>query len=108
MRGSVIDLAVGIIIGAAFQAIVNSLVNDIISPLVGLIANTDFSDLAIQIGDVSIRYGAFITAVLNFIIMAFVIFLLVKGMNAIAKRSKKVLGKEEAEKEEERKEEAEK
>lgn len=84
LRGNVMDLAVGVIIGAAFQAIINSLVNDVISPLIGLIANTDLSYLVATVGDVEIRYGAFITAVINFLIMAVIIFLLVKGMNALA------------------------
>ena len=65
LRGNVMDLAVGVIIGAAFQAIINSLVNDIISPLIGLIANTDLSYLVATVGDVEIRYGAFITAIIN-------------------------------------------
>ena len=73
LKGNVMDLAVGVIIGAAFQAIVNSLVNDLISPIIGLFANTDFSALVFMIGDVEIRYGAFITAVINFVIMALVI-----------------------------------
>lgn len=89
LRGNVMDLAIGVIIGAAFQAIINSLVNDVISPLIGLIANTDFSDLAFLIGGVPIRYGAFLTAVINFIIMALVIFLFVKGMNKLANFHKK-------------------
>ena len=84
MRGNVIDMAVGVIVGAAFQAIVNSLVNDVISPLLGLIANMDLSHLVLKINDVEIRYGAFITAVINFLIMAFVIFLLVKAINKIS------------------------
>lgn len=84
LRGNVMDLAVGVIIGAAFQAIINSLVSDVISPLIGLVANTDLSYLVATVGDVEIRYGAFITAVINFIIMAVIIFLLVKGMNALA------------------------
>ena len=77
------DLAVGVIIGAAFQAIINSLVNDVISPLIGLFANTDLTYLSVMVGDVEIRYGAFLTAVINFIIMA------VKGMNALAGLGKK-------------------
>ena len=93
LRGNVMDLAVGVIIGAAFQAIVNSLVEDIISPLIGLFADVNFNDLAWQIGGVPIKYGAFITAVINFIIMAFVIFLLVKGLNKLSTLGKK---KEEA------------
>ena len=89
LRGNVIDLAVGVIIGAAFQAIVNSLVDDIISPLIGLIADTDLSDMVATVGGVDIRWGAFVTAVINFIIMAFVIFLIVKGINKAAELSKK-------------------
>lgn len=89
LRGNVMDLAVGVIIGAAFQAIINSLVNDVISPLIGLVANTDLSYMVATVGDVEIRYGAFITAVINFIIMALIIFLLVKGMNALADKGKK-------------------
>ncbi len=84
LRGNVMDLAVGVIIGAAFQAIINSLVNDVISPLIGLFANTDLSYLAVKVGEVEIRYGAFLTAILNFILMAVIIFFLVKGMNALA------------------------
>jgi len=81
-KGSVIDLAVGVIIGAAFKTIVDSLVGDVISPLIGLVGNTDLSNLAWQVGGVSIGYGAFLTAVLNFLIMAVVLFLLIKGINA--------------------------
>lgn len=84
LRGNVLDLAVGVIIGGAFQGIVKSLVDDVISPVIGLFARKDFSDVALTIGDVHIRYGAFITAVINFIIMAFLIFLLVKGMNKLS------------------------
>ncbi len=84
MRGNVIDMAVGVIIGAAFQGIVNSLVSDVISPILGLFANMDLSYLVLKIGDVEIRYGSFITAVINFLIMAFVIFLLVKLINKIS------------------------
>ena len=89
LRGNVMNLAVGVIIGGAFQAITNSLVNDIISPLIGLVANTDLSYLTVTIRDVEIRYGAFITAIINFVIMAFVIFWLVKGINALLDMGKK-------------------
>lgn len=81
-KGSVIDLAVGVIIGAAFKGIIDSLVGDIISPLIGLVADTNFSDLVATVGGVSIRYGAFITAIINFLLMAVVLFLLVKAINA--------------------------
>ncbi|MCI6708402.1 MAG: large conductance mechanosensitive channel protein MscL, partial [Eisenbergiella massiliensis] len=70
MRGNVIDMAVGVIVGAAFQGIVNSLVNDVISPLLGLIANTNLSYLVVTVRDVDIKYGSFLTAVINFLIMA--------------------------------------
>lgn len=81
-KGNVIDLAVGVIIGAAFKSIVDSLVKDIISPLIGLFADTNFSDLVWKVGGVSIGYGAFLTAIINFLIMALVLFLLVKAINA--------------------------
>lgn len=68
MRGNVMDLAVGVIIGGAFKGIVDSLVNDIISPVIGILAGQNFSDKALNIGGASIAYGAFITSVLNFII----------------------------------------
>ncbi len=90
MRGNVIDLAVGVIIGGAFQAIVNSLVGDIITPLLGIIlGKVDFSSLAVKIGDASISYGNFITAVINFFIMAFVIFVIVKSINDVSDRVRK-------------------
>ena len=96
MRGNVIDLAVGIIIGAAFTTIVNSLVNDIIMPPLGLaLGGIDFSDFFITLkggsfttlaaakaaGAVAINYGLFVNAVLHFIIVAFAIFVLVKQIN---------------------------
>ena len=81
-KGSVIDLAIGVIIGAAFKGIVDSLVNDIISPLIGLIADTNFTDLVWQIGGVTIQYGSFLTAIINFLLMAVVLFLLVKAIGA--------------------------
>ena len=89
MRGNVIDLAVGVIIGGAFKGIVDSLVKDIISPLIGLIAKKDFSALSVKVMEVDVHYGAFITAVINFLIMAFVIFLLVKGLNSLSRLGKK-------------------
>lgn len=89
LRGNVMDLAIGVIIGGAFQAIVGSLVGDIISPLIGCIANTDLSYLVATVGDVEIKYGAFLTAIINFLIMVFIIFLLVKGINALASIGKK-------------------
>lgn len=106
MRGNVIDLAVGVIIGGAFQAIVNSLVNDIVSPVISLATKgINFADkfLLLTTDDVSfatieaakeagyatLNYGSFITAVINFLIMATVIFLLVKGINKVSELGKK-------------------
>lgn len=87
-RGNVMDLAVGIIIGAAFTAIVNSLVNDLINPLIGFITGgVDFSSHVLRFGEgehaATFRWGAFITAVINFLIIAWVVFLLVKGVNRV-------------------------
>lgn len=84
-RGNVMDMAVGIIIGGAFTAIVNSLVSDIINPLLGLFGGMNFDDLVWNItGTVELAYGKFITAIINFLIMAFVIFVLVRTMNKIS------------------------
>ena len=97
-RGNVVDLAVGIIIGAAFTAIVNSLVGDLINPLIGLVTGgIDFSNLFIDLSGTNpvslaaakeagapvFAYGAFLTAVINFVIIAWVVFLLVKGVNKL-------------------------
>jgi large conductance mechanosensitive channel len=81
-RGNVMDLAVGIIIGAAFTAIVNSLVNDLIMPIIGIITGgVDFSGLALTVGEASLSYGNLIQAIINFLIIAFVVFWLVKAVN---------------------------
>ena len=105
-RGNAIDLAVGVIIGGAFQAIVNSIVNDLVSPVISLITKgINFADKFIVLADTdeafataadaaaagfaTFNYGAFVTAVINFLIMAFVIFLLVKGINKVSDLGKK-------------------
>ena len=80
-QGNVVDLAVGVIIGAAFKAIVDSLVGDIISPLIGSIFNMDFSDLSVNINGAELMYGNFIMAVLNFFIIAIVLFCIIKAFN---------------------------
>ena len=85
-RGNVVDMAVGVIIGAAFKAIVDSVVNDLISPIIGIIFQKDFSDLAIRIFEAEIRYGAFIMAVINFFIVAAALFALVKVINMFHKK----------------------
>ncbi len=81
-RGNVIDLAVAVILGTAFTAIVNSLVNDIIMPIIGvLLGGIDFTTLAITVGDASITYGNFIQAIINFLLIALVVFLIVRSLN---------------------------
>lgn len=87
MRGNVIDLAVGVIIGGAFGKIVASLVNDILMPLIGLLmGGVNFSGLSIKVRDASINYGMFIQSVVDFLIIAAAIFLLVKGVNSLRKQ----------------------
>lgn len=87
MRGNVVDLAVGVVIGGAFGAIVNSLVGDIIMPVIGVMTGgVDFSGLAVKVGAASIAYGKFIQATFSFIIVAFALFLIVKGMNSMKKQ----------------------
>lgn len=95
MRGNVLDMAVGVVIGSAFTAIVTSLVNDVFTPLIAaLTSNVNFADLSItlkQSGDtaITLNYGAFIQAIINFVIVAFVVFLVVKGMNKVTSLKKK-------------------
>ena len=98
LKGNVMDLAVGVIIGGAFQAIVTSLVGDIITPIIGIFASTDFSNLIATINGSEVKYGAFITAIINFIIMAFIIFCIVKGLNKLSERKKKEEANEPTEK----------
>ena len=93
MRGNVMDMAVGVIVGGAFTSIVTSLNQDILTPILGIFGGTDFSNLKLTLGSGEaapvLCYGNFITAVINFLITAFVIFVLIKGMNAIGDRLKK-------------------
>ncbi len=104
MRGNVVDLAVGVIIGAAFQAIIKSLVDDVVMPVIGLITGgLDFSNLFIALdgneyetlaaaqeaGAATLNYGNFIGAVFNFLIMSFVIFCLVKSINKLREKTEK-------------------
>ena len=85
-RGNVIDLAIGVIIGGAFQKIVNSLVNDIVMPFVSIFTGKiDFNNLTINFGNTSIKYGSFITNVINFLIIAFSVFLMVRYINKLNK-----------------------
>ena len=81
-KGNVLDLAVGIIIGAAFTAIVTSLVDDLIQPLIGMIiGGVDFSSWGFSIGEAKFAVGNFITAIIKFVIVAWVVFLIVKAVN---------------------------
>lgn len=88
-KGNVVDMAVGVVVGAAFKAIVDAFIDNIISPLIGLIFQVDFSELSFGIGSAQIMYGAFIMAILNFIIVAFVLFLFVKAFNKMRNLKKK-------------------
>lgn len=85
MRGNVMDMAVGIIIGAAFGKIVSSLVEDVIMPPIGwVLGNVDFSNLVLKLNDeVAIKYGAFLNTVISFIIVAFAVFILIKAINTV-------------------------
>jgi large conductance mechanosensitive channel len=86
-KGNVIDLAVAVIIGVAFGAIVNSLVNDIVMPLIGiLLGGLDFSLLTITVGDAVVGYGLFLQAIVNFLVISFVIFLVVRSYNRMQKK----------------------
>ena len=90
-RGNVMDLAVGVIIGGAFKGIVDSLTNDSLMPFVGIfIGESTFAALSFQIGGATIALGSFIQAVVNFLIMAFVIFLMVKGINRFHRKKEEV------------------
>lgn len=92
-RGNVMDMAVGIIIGGAFTSIVSSLVDDIINPVLGIFGGMNFDQLHVKLfGEATLYYGRFITAVINFLIMALIIFIIVKTMNTA---SEKLLHKEE-------------
>ena len=93
-RGNVLDMAVGVVVVSAFTAIVNSLVKDILNPIIGLITGgIDFSDLKIvlkpasgEVAELAIRYGVFINAIIQFVLIAFVLFLIVKSFNKLNER----------------------
>ena len=86
MRGNVLDMAVGVVVGSAFTAIVNSLVGDVINPLIGLFFNNDFSEVLVKIGDVHLKIGSFISAIINFLIVAFVLFVVIKFDTSLHKK----------------------
>ncbi len=98
LRGNVMDMAVGVIIGSAFSGIVTALTNDFINPLINCIGGADIEGKIHLVGDQYILWGDFLTAVINFLIMAFVLFIILKAVNKIAS-----IGKKEEEKKEEAK-----
>ena len=88
-RGNVIDMAVGVIIGGAFTAIVTSLTNNLINSLLGVfLGQVDFSSLKFTIGEATFRYGSFLNSIINFLIIAFIVFLMVKGINKFFRNKK--------------------
>lgn len=98
-RGNVVDLAVGVIIGGAFSTIVSSLVNDILMPIIGMIlGGIDFTNLSITIGEAKIMYGTFIQNVIDFLIVAFCVFIFVKFINKLSRIGHKKDKKEKEEK----------
>ncbi len=89
-RGNVMDMAVGIIIGGAFTSIVSSLVEDIINPILGMFGGMNFDQLHIKLlGEATLNYGKFISAILNFLIMALIVFIIMKTMNRMVEKFKK-------------------
>jgi large conductance mechanosensitive channel len=98
MKGNLLDIAVGFVMGAAFNTLVKTFTEGVVSPLVGLIFQTDFKDLkwvlrkgsvdadGVVIPDIVLEYGAFLTATLDFIIMAFVMFMIIKGVNSLRRQ----------------------
>ena len=87
MKGNVMDMAIGVIIGAAFGKIVSSLVDDVLMPLVGMIVGkVDFTTLSVKVGDAELFYGKFIQNVVDFLIVAFCIFMVVKGINKLNRK----------------------
>jgi large conductance mechanosensitive channel len=97
-RGNVMDMAVGVIIGASFKAIVDSLVADIINPLLGIFGKKDFSQYVLQLpGEATLNYGNFISSIINFLIMAFIIFCIIKLINGMNDMASKIGKKKEEE-----------
>lgn len=88
LRGDVMDMAIGVIIGGAFTSIVTSLTENLINPILGLFGGTDLSGFVLNLGGVELRYGAFITSIINFLIMAFVLFCLLKAVNKLTSLGK--------------------
>jgi large conductance mechanosensitive channel len=88
MRGNVLDLATAVIIGGAFGKIIGSLVNDIIMPLIGLVmGGVNFSELSLTVGEAVVKWGAFVQTTIDFIVIAFVVFLIIKAANNMKKEA---------------------
>lgn len=85
LKGNVMDLAVGVIIGGSFQAIIKSLIDNIINPIIGILFQADFSQVVIRMGSVKLGVGAFVSTIINFVLLAFVLFLMVKAINQLKK-----------------------
>lgn len=98
-RGNVMDMAVGVLIGGAFSSIVTSLTQDIISPILGLFGGVNFDQLSVNIlGEVTLNYGKSVTAVVNFLLMAFIIFMMLKGLSVLQEKAAKLARIKEEEK----------
>ncbi len=94
LKGNIMDMAIGVIIGGAFQKIVTSLVNDIIMPAISVFTGkVDFSDLVVKVGNSSIKYGSFITTIVDFLIIAFSIFIAIRAINKLNDKAKQDLDK---------------
>lgn len=94
LKGNIMDMAIGVIIGGAFQKIVTSLVNDIIMPAISIFTGkVDFSNLVVTVGNSSIKYGSFITTIVDFLIIAFSIFIAIRTINKLNDRAKQDLDK---------------
>lgn len=89
LKGNVMDMAVGVIIGGAFGSIITAFIENIVNPIIGLAFQTDFSQVVIHMGSVDLGIGAFISAVINFILMALVLFMMVKSINKVKKMNEK-------------------
>ena len=91
LKGNIVDMAVGVIIGGAFQKIVTSLVSDVIMPAISIITGkVDYSDLTFTVGNASIKYGAFLTSIIDFLIIALSIFIVIKYITSVNKRAEEI------------------
>jgi len=89
LKGNMMSMAIGVLIGASFQGLITSFTDDIISPLLGIFANTNFDNLHLNVAGVDVAYGSFLTSAINFLIMTLIIFIFVRIMNRLTKYVKK-------------------